>query len=208
MIANITINQRHLKAYKDRICRIVGEGLVHGVGVSLTDSTNKDDVEFIYSLGDNVVVHTIAGILSEHDLPVLFGRKILILGYKDLRRGHSLLEHHGDEINANIEWLKSVLKTVGANGNPFRVISFDCLGIEQFDPNRLLGVSERDYMTLFQGDDSDVMDSDGNITCATMYIDVPNMRVARMSTAALEKRYSFSGKEDIRDLLLLTTKGW
>ena len=61
---------------------------------------------------------------------------------------------------------------------------------------------------MYQGSDTDVFDKDGNITCCTMYIDVPNMKVARMSTAALDKRFDFTGKENIADLLKLTTQGW
>ena len=209
VIANITINQRHLRPYKDLICKIVGEGLVHGIGISLTDASNKEDFAFIDTLGNNVVIHTIAGILSEKDVAPLMGRKILILGYKDLRRGHTLLEKQSDEIKANIKWLQSLLARIGStNINPFKVISFDCLGIEQLNPKALLNISDARYDTLFQGSDTDVKDADGNITCATMYIDVPNMQVARMSTAALDKRYPFTGKENIHDLLQITTQGW
>ena len=209
VIANITINQRHLRPYKDLICKIVGEGLVHGIGISLTDASNMDDFAFIDTLGNNVVIHTIAGILSEKDVAPLMGRKILILGYKDLRRGHALLEKKSDEIKANIKWLQSLLARIGStNINPFKVISFDCLGIEQLNPKALLNISDARYDTLFQGSDTDVKDADGNITCATMYIDVPNMQVARMSTAALDKRYPFTGKENIHDLLQVTTQGW
>lgn len=205
VIANITINQRHLKPYKDLICKIVGDGLVHGIGISLTDSSNKEDFDFIDTLGDNVVIHTIAGILTAKDLPALSGRKVLILGYKDLRRGHAMFEKHRDEITANINWLKFMMMR---SVLPFRVMSFDCLGIEQLDPKTALNISDKDFNTLFQGSDTDVKDADGNITCATMYIDVPNMQVARMSTAALDKRYSFTGKENIHDLLQVTTQGW
>lgn len=209
VIANITINQRHLRPYKDLICKIVGEGLVHGIGISLTDASNKEDFAFIDTLGNNVVIHTIAGILSEKDVAPLMGRKILILGYKDLRRGHALLEKKSDEINANIKWLQSLLVRIGStNINPFKVISFDCLGIEQLNPKAMLDISDARYETLFQGSDTDVKDADGNTTCATMYIDVPNMQVARMSTAALDKRYPFTGKENIHDLLQITTQGW
>jgi len=205
VIANITINQRHLKPYKDIICKIVGDGLVHGIGISLTDSSNKEDFDFIDTLGDNVVIHTIAGILTAKDLPALSDRKVLILGYKDLRRGHAMLEKHSDEIKANINWLKFMMMR---SILPFKVMSFDCLGIEQLDPKTALNISDKDFNTLFQGSDTDVKDADGNITCATMYIDVPNMQVARMSTAALDKRYSFTGKENIHDLLQVTTQGW
>lgn len=205
VIANITINQRHLKPYKDLICKIVAEKLVNGIGISLTDSSNEDDFKFIDTLGNNVVIHTIAGILSEKDIPAITGRKVLILGYKDLRRGHALLEKKGDDITSKIEWLKEKLPELR---KICKLISFDCLGIEQIDPKNVLKITDEEYNTLFQGADTDVHDADGNITCATMYIDVPNMQVARMSTAALDKRYAFTGNENISELLKLTTQGW
>lgn len=205
VIANITINQRHLARYQDLICKIVAEKLVHGIGISLTDSSNFEDLEFIKSLGNNVVIHTIAGILSEKDVKFIEGMKVLVLGYKDLRRGHTLLEKQNAEILKNIEWLKAKLPELRKK---CKVISFDCLGIEQLDPKQVFNMSDADYSTLFQGSDTDVLDADGNITCATMYIDVPNMQVARMSTAALDKRYNFTGKENIADLLKITTQGW
>lgn len=205
VIANITINQRHLFQYKDLICKLVAEPLVYGIGVSLTDSSNMENKEFIKSLGNNVVIHTIAGILSEKDLPFIEDMKVLILGYKDLRRGHALLEKQGDEIHKNIEWLKTKLPELR---NSCKVISFDCLGIEQLNPKDLFNMTDDEYYYLFQGADTDVFDSEGNITCCTMYIDVENMQVARMSTAALDKRYAFTGNENISELLKLTTQGW
>ena len=206
VIANITINQKHLRPYKDLICKLVAEELVHGIGVSLVDSSNKDDFDFIDTLGNNVVIHTIAGILDENDLDVLKNRKVLILGYKDLRRGHAMLEKDFDEITRRMDllrklWLYDLKKNC-------KVVSFDCLAIEQLDPKNVLNVSDKDWSTLFQGSDTDVKDADGNITCATMFIDCVTMTVARMSTAALDKRYPFTGDEDIADLLKISTQGW
>lgn len=206
VIANITINQKHLRPYKDLICKLVAEELVHGIGISLVDSSNKDDFDFIDTLGNNVVIHTIAGILDEKDLEVLKNRKVLILGYKDLRRGHAMLEKDFDEITHRMDllrklWLYDLKKNC-------KVVSFDCLAIEQLDPKNVLNVSDKDWSTLFQGSDTDVKDADGNITCATMFIDCVTMTVARMSTAALDKRYPFTGDEDIADLLKISTQGW
>lgn len=206
VLANITINQKHLKPYKDLICKLVAENLVHGIGISLVNSSNKDDFDFIDTLGDNVVIHTIAGVLDEKDFEVLKGRKILILGYKNLRRGSSFLEKDFVNINHRMDmlrvvWLPQLRKEC-------KVVSFDCLAIEQLDPKKTLNISQEAWDTLFQGADTDVKDKDGNITCATMYIDVPTMTVARMSTAALDKRYSFNGDENIGDLLKISTQGW
>lgn len=206
VLANITINQKHLRPYKDLICKLVAENLVHGIGISLVDSSNKDDFDFIDTLGNNVVIHTIAGVLDEKDFEVLKGRKILILGYKNLRRGSSFLEKDFVNINHRMDMLRDVW--LSQLRKDCKVVSFDCLAIEQLDPKKTLNISQEAWDTLFQGADTDVKDKDGNITCATMYIDVPNMTVARMSTAALDKRYSFNGDEDIGDLLKTSTQGW
>lgn len=206
VLANITINQKHLRPYKDLICKLVAENLVHGIGVSLVDSSNKDDFDFIDTLGNNVVIHTIAGVLDEKDFEVLKGRKILILGYKNLRRGSSFLEKDFVNINHRMDMLRDVWLT--QLKNECKVVSFDCLAIEQLDPKKNLNISQEAWDTLFQGADTDVKDKDGNITCATMYVDVTTMTVARMSTAALDKRYSFNGDENIGDLLKISTQGW
>jgi hypothetical protein len=205
VIANITVNQQHLQRYKSNLLKYVKEELVHGIGVSLTDSTNKDDLAIINELGNNVVIHVIAGIFSQDDVEFVKGHKILVLGYKDLRRGHILFENQSDMIKKKIQWLVSYLPELKKQ---CKCISFDCLGLEQVDPKTVLNISDKEFNTLFQGSDTDVTDNDGNITCCTMYIDVPNMKVARMSTAALDKRYDFTGKENIAELLKITTQGW
>ena len=205
VIANLTINQRHLKKYREQLMRLIKDDLIHGIGVSLTDSTNKEDLAIIDEMGNNVVIHVIAGIFSEKDVEFVKKHKILVLGYKDLRRGHTLFEKQSDDIKKNIQWLITYLPQLRKE---CRCISFDCLGLEQVDPKTVLNISDKEFNTLFQGSDTDVTDTDGNITCCTMYIDVPNMKVARMSTAALDKRYDFTGKENIAELLKITTQGW
>lgn len=205
IIANITVNQKHAREWSGAMMRLTQEDLVHGIGISLTDPSAKDDFRFIDQLGQNVVIHVIAGILTDKDVDALIGRKVLILGYKDLRRGHELLGRTGDEIHRNIEWLRGYLPSLS---NLCRCLSFDCLGLEQLDPKTALGTSDKDFAQLFQGSDTDVRDAEGNIACGTMYIDLPNMQVARMSTAPLDRRYSFTGKESITELLELSTRGW
>lgn len=205
VVANLTVNQKHLQKYREQLLQLVNDKLVHGVGVSLTDSSNEEDKKIIEELGRNVVIHVIAGIFSLVDVPFVQNRKILILGYKDLRRGHSLLEHRGDDIKANIQWLKDYLPTLEKETG---LISFDCLGIEQIDPKSVLNMSDEKFNQLYQGSDTDVLDSEGRLACSTMYIDVPNMKVARMSTAALDQRFDFNGTENITELLKLTTQGW
>lgn len=210
IIANVTINQKHFFPNLDRITSMIKQGLVHGIGVSLVDSSDKSFIESLRflrknKLDENLVIHVINGILTQKDIPILIGQKILILGYKDLRRGHSLLESSWPEIIRNQKWLKSNLKQLS---NLTRVMSFDCLGIEQLEPKEVLGISDDEYDSIFQGADTDVRDADGNITCATMYIDLPNMQVGRMSTAPLDKRIQFNTDETIEDLFKKSIIGW
>lgn len=205
VVSNITVNQNHVVQYRDLLEKLVSDGLVHGIGVSLMNSADAESFKVIDSLGDNVVIHTIAGILSQKDVKALVGRKVLILGYKDLRRGHSYLDKQGDDIRKNMEWLKGAMPRLS---KLFKCMSFDCLGIEQLDPQHVLGIPDDEYYALFQGSDTDVTDSDGNITCATMYIDCVTMTCARMSTAALDKRFAFSGNETIEDLFAKSIQGW
>ena len=212
IIANITVNQRHLKKNFDSLKKFVKMGLVNGVGISMT-SRNREDFELIDQLGDNVVIHTINGILEKADLRYLKNRKVLILGYKDLRRGHDLLKAPnmsaagtwGDKIKKNQEWLKHELPTLRFF---FRLVSFDCLALEQLDPRTTCNISDSQWNTLFQGADTDVRDFEDNLTCATMYIDLPNKKVARMSTAPLDRREDFEYSESIRELFEKSVKNW
>jgi hypothetical protein len=205
VISNITVNQKHLYKNKDLLLKFVNEKLVNGIGVSMTDSSNMDDLKIIDMLGNNVIIHVIAGLFTEADIPFVRNRKIIVLGYKDLRRGHNLLEKEYDKIMENIEWLKKSLPILVFE---FNTISFDDLGIKQVDPQSLIGVNDGTWKTLYQGSDTQVHDDMYNITCCTMFIDVPNMKVCRMSTAPLDMRHDFDGTENIRDLFKLSIKGW
>ena len=204
IIANVTVNQRHIKKNFATLKRFIDQKLVHGVGVSLTNSSNQEDFKLIDQLGDNIVIHTINGILTVDDLKVLKNRKVLILGYKDLRRGHDLLSKN-NKIHENQMWLKRHLPVIQ---QLFKLTSFDCLAIEQLNPKKSCRISDSDWAELFQGDDKDVRDSEGNITCATMYIDLPNKKVARMSTAPLDRREDFELTESIEELFKKSVKNW
>jgi organic radical activating enzyme len=201
VLANLTVNQRHIVLYKDLIHKLIEEKLVNGIGISLVDSDNFPS-EVVDSFGDNVVIHTIAGILTEKDLKVLRNRKVLVLGYKTLRRGKDFFS---DEVTRNIEWLKS---NIGLVRNTVKLLSFDCLGIEQINPRQELNISEDDWNLLFQGSDTDVKDAAGNITCCTFYIDAVEKKVARMSTAALDKRYDILEDDRVETLFEKSTQDW
>ena len=106
IISNITVNQVHVKKNIDKLKEWVKHDLVKGIGLSLVNSKDEEFWKCVDELGDNVVIHTIAGILKPEDIEKLEGRKILILGYKHLRRGN---DFYSKAIDENIEWLKDNL---------------------------------------------------------------------------------------------------
>lgn len=207
VIANVTINQRHLQKYHDLIMNLIKENLVHGIGISLTDSANMEDLAIIDEMGPNVVIHVIAGIFDDKDIPFVRGRKILILGYKMLRRGDLYLADPQKyaEVVHNMELLR--LRWQHILAKECKAVAYDNLAIEDLGPKDELCIPDTKYVHLYQGNDTECFDADGNMTCSTMFIDLPNMQVARMSTAPMETRQPFTGNESIEELLKLTTKG-
>jgi hypothetical protein len=208
IIANITVNQKHLGEWSGAIMHLVKENLVHGIGISLTVSSKVEDLDFIDKLGPNVVIHVIAGIFDDKDIPFVRGRKVLILGYKMLRRGISYIDSSIKyaELVHNMNMLRNLWQHDLAK--ECKAVAYDNLAIEQLEPKEELRIPDTKYAHLYQGNDMECFDVDGNMTCSTMFIDLPNMQVARMSTAPMETRQPFTGNESIEELLKLTTKGW
>lgn len=203
IVSNVTVNQRHVVKNLDTLKRWVEQKLVYGIGLSLVDSSDRIFWDAVDQLGENVVIHVIAGILTKNDYFFLRNRKVLILGYKNLRRGAS---YFNDEVQKRIDELKSNLINLS---NRVAVLSADCLAIEQLDFKTVLNIKDIDWNFLYQGSDTDVKDADGNITCSTMYIDLCNgPTCARMSTAALDKRFKFSYDESIEDVFKKSIQGW
>lgn len=181
VIANITVNQKHFEEKQELIKKLVDEKLVYGIGVSLVDPTDK----FISLVKQypNVVVHVINGILQPSDIETLSdkGLKILILGYKHLRRGNEWYNKDHEHIVANQVWLKENLADVL---NHFNVVSFDNLAIEQLDVRRLLSDEEWDEFYM------------GNDGTTTYYIDMVECKFAQSSTASFDKRYDLLDSVD------------
>ena len=90
LIANMTVNQKHLAGYKDMLLGMISEKLIHGVGISYNDEKYLPDVEPILQASDNVVFHMIMGINDVEDVEKLHKfcgdrnkvAKVLVLGYK------------------------------------------------------------------------------------------------------------------------------
>lgn len=157
VIANLTVNQIHFERYQDLIRKLVDDKLIYGLGISLKEPTE----EFISLVKTypNAVIHVINGILSSSDVEKLSDNnlKMLILGYKQLRRGEDWYDKDHENIIAKQMWLKKNLDKMLSH---FEVISFDNLAITQLDVKRLM--SEEDWEEFYMGDD-------GNYT---FYIDM------------------------------------
>ena len=148
VFANITVNQVHFMRYEKLIEYLVNKKLVYGVGISLREPTN----EFINLVKKypNAVIHVINGIFSEEDYNKLKDNnlKILILGYKNLRRGVDFYEKNNKEINDKISWLYNNLDEVTKH---FFLVSFDNLALSQLETKRI--VSEEVWNEIYMGDD-------------------------------------------------------
>lgn len=183
LIANMTVNQWTFMNSLDYLKSLVDEGLIYGLGVSLTDPNDK----FIEAVKKfpNAVIHIINGVISRESLQKLAnnGLKILILGYKEFGRGNEFYDDFSAEINILKGQLYDILPDV-INDNWFKCVSFDNLAIKQLNPKRLM--SEDDYGRFYMGDD-------GQFTC---YIDAVNREYAMSSTSV--ERWTITN--DIKDM--------
>lgn len=181
VIANMTVNQIHFEKKQDLIKYLVDERLIYGLGVSLVNPTEQF-IELI-SQYPNAVIHVINGILKPSDLEVLANKnlKMLILGYKRLRRGNDWIREDHENIMAKQMWLHDNLAEIIKQ---FKVVSFDNLAIEQLNVRRLM--SDEDWNEFYMGDDGSM----------TYYIDMVERKFARSSTADFDKRYELMDSVD------------
>lgn len=157
VICNITINQRHLKKYLDKIKQFYDEDLIHGIGVSVTDPMNADQMKDIDELekiaGDKMVLHIIAGVYPMDDdaLKILENRNVLILGYYNGKNGENYFRCSYGDIAARQRALSNKLPEIS---NTVKCIAFDNLALDQIDPKNRLQISDEEWKLIFQGDDS------------------------------------------------------
>ncbi len=173
IIANITVNQGHLKTYQDMLVYLIKDELVKGVGISITNN-NFNYIKPLLEITDNVVYHIIAGVNKIDVLNKLISLgncKVLILGYKTFGFG---INYYSKEVLDNIKsWYKYLPKYIGQC-----TISFDNLAIEQLKVKRLF--TYEGWNKFYMGDDF----------CFTMYIDAVNQQYA--PTSRSNERESFA----------------
>lgn len=174
IIANITINQGHLKTFQNLIQVLVAEDLVKGVGISVT-SNNFKHLLPILKASSNVVYHVIAGVndvaIMDKLISISVYCKVLILGYKHFGFG---VQYYSDSVQANLkEWRKYLRGYIGKC-----TMSFDNLAIEQLNVRKLF--TTEGWNRFYMGDDFTF----------TMYIDAVKQEFA--PTSRSKNRASFS----------------
>lgn len=180
VICNITLNQKHFMKYAMSLKNLATIGLVHGIGVSLTDSSDKGLYDEL-SLISNTVVHVIDGLITKEDIDNMSdkGIKMLILGYKPIGRGKEYFNKHKAEIDNNIKYLRDNLKEISRH---FDVVSFDNLAIEHLNVESL--VEKDKWDELYMGDEGQY----------TFFIDVVNKKFAVSSLS--EEQYDLMDNVD------------
>ena len=182
VICNMTFNQKHFVKHAIDIKQLEILGLIHGVGVSLTDSTDPN-LYVNLEMFDNVVVHTIDGLLTKDDIDNMSDKniKLLILGYKIIGRGADYYHTHKQDIQNNIAYIRDNIKEINQH---FDVISFDNLALEHLDIKS--HIPNKEWERLYMGNEGEY----------TFFIDAVNKKFAVSSLA--EKQYDLM--DDVDDM--------
>lgn len=215
VIRNITVNQRAVYEQYDLLKSLIDRELVNGIGISITDPDNKEQIDAVNRLyseteiqydekheqiakrlanitfnKSNIVFHVIAGIFNQKFIPIIRGRKVLFLGYKsNVGRGVSFSKEHKDAIDKNIEWLASNLEQLR---NVAAVMSFDNLALAQLDARKNLKISDEEWTLRFQG--KDYGDPTGTEAPSTFYFDAVNQIIGRSSTQPYNERIKYTNQ--------------
>ncbi len=178
MIPSMTIRQNDFMDNLELITELVDKKLIYGLGISLVSTKQDGFIEAVQKF-PNAVIHVINGIVTLDELEMLayHNLKILILGYKEVRRGKDLF--YSDL--ATQSWIMQLRKEtydmlpqiIGCHW--FDVVSFDNLAIKQLNPQRLMSKEKWDEM--YMGDDG----IDGEMTSASMFIDMVERQFAKNS---------------------------
>lgn len=191
IIASMTVNQVHFMHNIDLLKELTDKKLIYGLGISYIGGRHKNCIDAIKQF-PNAVVHVINGIVHMDSLEALAHNdlKILILGYKEFRRGKTLYDECGSQINYLKAQFYDMLPKI-VNDGWFKCISFDNLAIKQLEPKRLM--SDKDYKEFYMGDDGSF----------TMYVDAVNRQFAKSSVST--ERYDLM--DDIADMFKIVKDG-
>lgn len=201
-IANITVNKYHFLKNYDYIEYLYLNNYINGIGISVFDITDEE-IKLIKRI--NGVCHVIIGVTPIEVMKKLADNnvKVLVLGYKNFRRGEKHYQDFKNEIDTSINiWSDFITKAI--KEKYYSVISFDNLAIKQLNLKEKLSTEEWD--SFFMGDDG----IDGEFSSASMYIDLVEQKFALNSCAPLDERYNYKDfNNDVNKMFnfLLKNKG-
>lgn len=172
VICNLTVNQKHFLRNVDRLRVLCDFELIHGIGISLTNSSDERLYKELKRF-PNAVIHTIDGLLTKEDIDNMSdkGIKMLILGYKIIGRGVEYFNQHELDIDNNVKYLRDNIEEISKH---FAVVSFDNLSLQHLDMKSKL--SEKEWDALYMGNEGQY----------TFFIDAVNKKFA-VSSLTKEK---------------------
>lgn len=180
LIPSMTVNQKHFMENQDVINYLVNNKLIYGLGVSLVKASD----EFIEKITKfkNAVVHVINGVQPLSELRKLYDKniKLLILGYKEFRRGK---DFYSEKVVKGETELYNELEELSKH---FNVVSFDNLALKQLNPKRIL--SKEDWDKYYMGGDGEF----------TMFVDSVKKQFSTNSTTPENKRHALL--DDMKDM--------
>lgn len=174
-VANLTVNQLHLKQHKSLIQEIISQDLAKGIGISYR--TGTVNLEYLADY-EHSVIHLIAGIDHHSTIAKLADmgyKKFLVLGYKTFGNGDYYYDQNKESVDASIlQWRAQIARYLSKG----LVISFDNLAIDQLKIRRFM--TKEEWSVFYQGDD---------FTCS-MYIDAVEQKYAPTSRSGNRKSFS------------------
>ena len=174
----------YLQNHRDLAASIANEDsmkrhFIYGLGISYVDDPVVKERMLVLRrfFPNSVIIHTIYGITKKEDYDWLAenGFKVLVLGYKNFRRGETYKKKYENEILSNMKDFDENFKNYAKKCHR---ISFDCLATEQF--NLKEKISKNVWDLRYMGDDGKF----------TMYVDLVEGKFAMNSTIPEDNRYS------------------
>ena len=184
VIANMTLNYKHFLDNLSTVNYLVENRLIKGIGIS--SCKIDDNLINILENYPNTVLHIINGLIPPEEFQKLYDKpvKVLILGYKEFRKGEILYKKEKECIDKNKEWMYNNITDFIKR---FKVISFDELALKQLDVKN--AVSQDKWDLYYQGGDGQ----------STIFVDMVEKTFSKSSIS--NKRYNLNSIECLDEAL-------